>query len=310
MNILKKIPWFRLLRILGLILFVYILFTIDFPSAWQILKSASLSYILLALLFQLILLIIKAHRWFLLRKAQEEKVGWIINSARFFESYTIGVVTPGRIGEFIKAGHEKQKDEKFISIIRIFYERGFDLGLFALISGLFFIYFFADTLPHIGSLIALGGTLVLIFSFLLMCSKKIINLVFLLTEKIRKRKMNTENLNYSFSHTSFILLLSILTNISYFISAYFLAFAVKINDSFLNISGTVSITGIINLLPITIMGMGTREASFLYFLAEYPNSQVIAFSLLMFLIAQIGGALISLLLSQILFYINKKTSNG
>jgi len=306
----KKIPWFTLLRLFGILLFVYILTTIDFAQAWDVFKSAGLTYVLLALVFQVFLLIIKAFRWDLIRKTKAEKINRFLNAARFFESYAVGVVTPGRLGEFMKAGHEEKKTDKFNSIIKIFYERGFDLGVFVLISGLFFIYFFSSHIPLLGGLLILTGALLLVVTFLLMTNKKVIEFSLKWVQKIKKTDTDISHLNYSFAQSSMIFMLSIGSNIFYYLSGYFLALSVSINESLLNISGIISLTGIINLLPITVMGVGTREASFLYFLSEYPANQVIAFSLLMFLVAQIGGALVSLLLSQIIFITDKKQSNG
>jgi len=139
----KKIPWFQVLRLLGIGLFLYILFTIDFKAAWSVLKSSVINFILLGVLCQIILLLIKAHRWYLFRKNSDDMPIWITTSAQFFESYAIGVFTPGRVGEFMKAGHEKKKTDKISSFLKIVFERGFDLSIFFTFSGLFLFKFFS-----------------------------------------------------------------------------------------------------------------------------------------------------------------------
>ncbi len=59
----------------------------------------------------------------------------------FFESYALGVITPGRMGEVIKAGH-KVKDKSIVdSGMKIVVERGFDMGFFLLFAGLAFFVF-------------------------------------------------------------------------------------------------------------------------------------------------------------------------
>jgi len=297
----RKIPWFNLLRLLGFVLFIYIIITIDFSQAYNVLKSANISFVLFAIFFQLVLLLLKAHRWFLLKKSFSNQSSWILVSAQFLESYAIGVFTPGRLGEFIKAGHESQKADKFSSFIRIVFERGYDLSFFFMFSGAFFLYFFRS--DFIGWVILLLGFSLLIVSYLLMSFKYFGKLISKLQSKYLSKL--TDFNQYSPYQSFVIFIISVLSNISTFISSYFLALSVDINQSFVNISGVVSIAGIINLLPITIMGMGTREASFLYFFKNFPESNVIAFSFLMFLIVQLGGALIAFVFSRLLFLLKK-----
>jgi uncharacterized protein (TIRG00374 family) len=307
---LGKIPWFTFLRLSGVVLFVIILWKIDFNQSWQILKTAKTEFVLIAILSQVALLLLKSHRWFLIRRASEINIKWTINAARFLESYAIGVFTPGRLGEFVKAGHEKVKEDKFLSIIKIFYERGFDVGVFALISGLFFFYFFHDVSPLIGFGVITGGLFLLIVTYLLMTADFFRRAFFYIFSKVFRKISFSKDLVYEHSTSISIFALSILSNLSYFSTGYFLAVAVGINESFLDISGIISVTGMLNLLPITIMGMGTREVSFLYFLPGYTNDNIIAFSMLMFLIAQIGGAVIAFLMSQLLFFKGKNKING
>lgn len=309
MKSIRKLNGFVLLRLLGLVLFVYIISKIDFSESWEVFRNAQPFYVVLAILSQIVLLMVKAQRWYLIRKGKDT-ISWTVSSARFFESYTMGVLTPGRLGEFLKAGHEKNSCDRIYSIIKIFYERGFDLGVFASMSGLFFVYFFADQWPATGWIITFGGIVLLGVTFLLMTHIKFLSQIINLLARFTKITTQITKLTYTEKTGILIFILSVVSNISYFFTAYFLALAVNINETYVTISGIVSVTGILNLLPVTIMGMGTREASFLFFLPDYPSNQIIAFSLLMFLIAQIGGALISLILSRILFVKEKKYQHG
>ena len=53
------------------------------------------------------------------------------------------------------------------------------------------------------------------------------------------------------------------------------------------------------MLPITIMGLGTREGIFLLLFQPMTEAMILAFSGLVFLVAQIGGGIISLILGYI-----------
>ena len=70
----------------------------------------------------------------------------------------------------------------------------------------------------------------------------------------------------------------------------------------------VAIAGLLNMLPITIMGLGTREGTFLLLFKPLAEPLILAFSGLVFLVAQIGGGLVSLILGQ-LFLIAAKKNN-
>lgn len=79
--------------------------------------------------------------------------------------------------------------------------------------------------------------------------------------------------------------------------------------SLVEVSGGVAIAGLFNLLPITIMGLGTRELTFLYVFGPLTKNLVLAFSALMLTIAQIGGGILALILGQFFLYLNKKSLN-
>jgi hypothetical protein len=59
---------------------------------------------------------------------------------------------------------------------------------------------------------------------------------------------------------------------------------------------------VINTIPVTIMGLGTRDVTLLYVLRDIPKPQVLAFSGLILLVSQVGGGLIALVGGQIFLY--------
>ena len=303
-----KINWFLFLRFFGISLFVIVLFKIDLTQVWTCITKIEGKYFFIALLFQFILLISKGIRWHLLKQSHERS-GFLQNTAVFFESYAIGVATPGRVGEFTKIGYENGKQGKVASLLRIVSERGFDLGIFILIAGSALLFY-----PNleIGSFIAvlivtLAVVLILI-SFLLLSNNTFATFLNTLISKFifRKKPISLVTLSHSVPSSIFIFALSLVGSLCHFISCYFLAYGLSFSYGFIEVSGVVSIAGLLNLLPITIMGLGTREVIFLYFFNNIDSSIILAFSFLVFFVAQIGGGLIALLLSQLLMVIDKK----
>ncbi len=307
----KKVNAFLLLRLLGIVLVVFILSRTDMGAFWSYMKEVDATYFLLAVVFQLLLLLLKAVRWVLLNDYAWKKGVIAQRFGEFFESYAIGVITPGRLGELVKAGHAKTRPAILETAVKILVERGFDIGIFVGFAGL------AMTIPIIegmkvfwGWAVAAGGLLILVISMLIMLSPASLRLIERIFIAIRLLKPGV-SLSYRARTASNVWLiggLSILSNLSALLSAYFLALGTGVTLSFLWITGGVAFAGLLNMLPITVMGLGTREVTFLYLFSSFPRPQVLAFSGLVFLVAQVGGGVVSLVLGQLYLWKAKKKS--
>lgn len=298
----KKLSPFLLIRLLGIVLFIYILTTVDLYSMWKNLKGVKVDYLLYGILFQLTLLFLKAFRWHILNSGSSSKQRIIRSLGEFFESYAIGVITPGRVGEMVKAGHAREKNKIMETGIRVLVERGFDLGIFVLLAGIALSITFQEQAAWLVSIFfILTGGIILILAFVFMRSAKATLLIQQLINKIPFIKLKV---NLSFQKRTArvqlaVVLLSLASNFSYFISCYFLALGLLFDQGFLFISGAVAIAGLLNMLPVTVMGLGTREGTFLLLFKPMAEPLILAFSGLVFLVAQIGGGLISLILGQL-----------
>ena len=310
-NTNKKRKWFILFRLMGIIVFVVLLVKIDIQEVWSNLKKLEIIWFLLALLLQLIMLFLKGLRWNLLKGRDHLVNGFFFTLGTFLESYAMGVITPGRLGEVMKAGYEKNKNDTWYSIFKIVAERGFDVGIFVLIAGLSLNMY--RMLPiHKGFilLIILIGFTGVLFSFLLITTEDFNRWINAIVFRIHKGHKNeiTTKFNLTFIETSKVFILSVLSNTLTFVSCYFLAIGIGLDSSFLYTSGGIAVAGLLNLLPITVMGLGTRELSFLSLFHQYDPSLVMAFSFLVFLTLQIGGGLLALTFGQLFIFVGKKKS--
>jgi hypothetical protein len=310
----KKINWFKLLRLLGLVLFVFVLVRIDVNKAWEAIKTAKVKYLLVAIVFQLLVLLIKAVRWHLLNAQNNSKKAWIKSMGTFFESYAIGVITPGRLGELMKAGHENVRSNKIGSIFRIIAERGFDIGFFLLFAGISLYFFTHIQIANTYKIIIISASiLIILFAFIILLSKRFIKYLERIINNLRfiKKEFSIQITTYPPKKIASIFLLSLTSNLAYFVSCAFLAWSLAAPIGFFEVSGGVSIAGMFNMLPITIMGLGTREITFLYVFSGNPEGVILAFSFLVFLVAQIGGGLISMITGQfLLLRLKKLEDNG
>ncbi|MEN8223869.1 MAG: lysylphosphatidylglycerol synthase transmembrane domain-containing protein [Bacteroidota bacterium] len=309
----RKLSPFLLIRLLGIALFIFILTTVDLSSLWKNISEVKADFLIYGIFFQLLLLFLKAFRWHILNSGSKESNVLIRSLGEFFESYAIGVITPGRMGEMMKAGHAKEKNSMMEAGIRVLVERGFDLGIFVLIAGLsLMITFRENTAMLIGILVILAGVIILSLAVIFMRSASATAIIEKLVNRLPFMKLD---LQLSFRKRSplvqmAIIFLSVASNLSYFISCYFLALGLLFDHGFLFVSGAVAIAGLLNMLPVTVMGLGTREGTFLLLFKPLAEPLILAFSGLVFLVAQIGGGVVALILGQVFLNLSVKDDSG
>ena len=296
----KKNKWFTLLRIAGIIVFILVLVNADLAEVWSNIKTVSGIFLFISILFQVLLLLVKALRWQVL--IGRPKSQFYQSLGEFFESYAIGVITPGRLGELMKTGYHEKRAGIIASGIKVFVERGLDVGFFIIIAGAALLWSGLVNLPNIVAIsVFIFGWLVFIVSILLVGSNGMYNLMLRLYKKLHDvYSVLTKK------DTGVVVLLSLISNSAAFLSCYYLAVGINLDISLLGVSGGMAVAGLFNMLPVTVMGLGTRELTFLYVFQAFPESQVLALSALIFLVAQIGGGIIALILGQLFLFLAKK----
>lgn len=298
-----------ILRLAGIVLFVVVLARTDMGEMWMWLKNINGWWILMAFVFQVLLLLFKCIRWLWLNENRFAIPAIYQRFGEFLEAYAVGVITPGRMGELLKAGHAKGKANVVSSGLLVIAERGLDLSLFFLMAGLALGFGYLKTMGqatgYVLMLVALAG---IVLSYAILTFPGVVGLVELILKKIR---LISPGQSLTFIHRKgralgAFTVLSLVSNLSAFVSFYFIALAVSISLGFMSVSGSVALAGVINTIPVTIMGVGTRDVTLLYVLSEIPKSQVLAFSGLILLVSQIGGGIIALVSGQYFLYKAKR----
>jgi uncharacterized membrane protein YbhN (UPF0104 family) len=298
----KRFSLFFFIRLAGIVLFFVVLARTDLKELWHWISVVDPGLLVLSILFLLLGLVIKAWRWYILNEEGFSFSRLIRRSGEFFEAYAIGVTTPGRVGELMKAGHAGSRHGILGAGLRVIAERGTDLSIFIVIAG---IAMARHVLPGVGPawgwLTLFSGLAGALIAFLILVSPAVVNMAERLMRwlKLLKAEQPLEYFHRTNRYALGFLVLSVASNLSYFICCYFLANGVEIDLSLIGVSGGVATAGVVNTIPVTIMGLGTREITFLYVFQEFPRAQVMAFSGLVFLVAQVGGGVISLVLGQI-----------
>jgi uncharacterized protein (TIRG00374 family) len=304
----RRFNWFLIIRLSGIVLFLVVLSRTDLGELWGWMKQVDRTHLLMAVSFQFLLLLLKAFRWYILNEEGFYLKKLIRRSGEFFEGYAMGVITPGRMGELMKAGHAGSRSGILGAGLLVIAERGMDLSIYFVIAGIAISH---SVLPGVepfwGWIILTTGIAGMVLSLLILMSPLVVRIAAKILKTIRMlgKDKSLDFIHRDLKNTLFFFFLSLFSNLSYFVCCFFLATGVGMNLPVIDISGGLATAGVMNTIPVTVMGLGTREVTLLYVFQAFPLAQVMAFSGLVFLVAQIGGGLVSLLLGQALLWKGK-----
>ena len=285
--------YIKLIKITGLILLGYILFHLDYKIIVNIFREINYIYLIPYSLLFFTFISLKAFRWQQIQNSfsQNNKQSFLQSLYVTLDTLYLGFVTPGRAGDFLRVWLLKDlfNIPKKESIIAFFYDRFQDLFYMSAIAfiGTFFIFY--------DSTLQLTITLILIVMIVIFKYKiKIINFVLSKTQYSSSIETNKRfELN--------LIAINLLVYFLYFWQLYFVALALNIELQWHIIGMIAAISGIIALIPISVMGLGLRESSFIYLLGLYSISQeqAVVFSLAYYVIFYI-------ILVALLYVFNKQ----
>lgn len=296
----KALP--NIIKVLSTLAILYLLFTSidfnynDFKSVWQQLQPG---WLIAALPVVIVVLGIKSFRWRAIVQSEGFGFHWKKSLSAYLAAFSLGVVTPGRLGELLKVYNLRQEVHELnaISAFRtVVLDRLFDmffLALFGLAGILFFLKPFGEMGPTAALALSLAVSVALLFTgkFMLNFFEKRIfpenNLLKFLNGCI-------SGMTTRYSVGSWVI--SGIAYGVYFLGIQFLFWALEIKISFVETGFIISLIGLILLLPISVAGFGTREAGLVYLLSFYGISPEIAigFSLLQFVAFFVWGGLFGL----------------
>jgi uncharacterized protein (TIRG00374 family) len=297
--------WKWVIRLSGLIIFGIILFSINIPATVQILLGANLIVLILGLLLIVPQIFMRAWRWHLLMKMQNIEYPWKDAAIVYYAGLFIGTITPGRLGDFIKVQYLRDEGYTFgKSFLSVLLDRCYDLAALlsvGYISIIYFIQHFSEKIFIVSTILVLipvTGIILYVSGFI--PKDRVTNLILYLSP-VRYRAMLLKTLQDFFADFSLVqtrplinaFLITAATWILYYIMAYCFALALAIPLSFLYLVGCVSISAFITLLPVSISGIGTRDATFilLFGYAGISGESAVAYSMLILLMYVINGSL-------------------
>ena len=290
-------------RSIGLILFVIILSKLNLSEIIALLANINHFYFISALFLFFPLLVTKAMRWQLLMRAQDITYSLKDTAIMYAAGIYFGGITPGNIGDFIKVFYLKGDGYPFgKSFATVLLDRLFDLvSLFLLgyAGMLLFIAFFERAIIILSCIFV--GTVLLVIFFLYKKDFSMVILEYISFHLIPERYR--ENAKTVFSdlyngikilNTNQFVLATFITFFAwgiYFVMMYLFALSLGINIPFLYLATCVSISAVITLIPISISGIGTRDATLIILFSYLGLSKesAIAFSMMILFMYFVAG---------------------
>lgn len=265
----------------GILLFLLILLRTDFLSLLEIIKSIKISYIILASVLSFLMLLSQTWGWNYLKKKQNISYAVKDSFLMYGAGVYIGLLTPGRLGEITKALYLKKDGHSMgKSLVSVIVDRIFDFGFlfcFAFFGSIFFLNLFQK---QILILIISLGAFIALFIFLLKIglikfALKKFFYIFIPQKYQKSWKINFQDFIdgirvYKLSHYVISFFITSLSWIIYYIQIYILAKGIGIATvPFLYLAISVTVAGFITLIPVSISGIGTRDATLILLLAPF-----------------------------------------
>jgi uncharacterized protein (TIRG00374 family) len=286
-------------KFIGIILILVVIRYVDIAKVVSLIAHLKLGWLIAALPIHLIITLIKSYRWQKILFKQRITYKLKVLFAIYLVSFTFGLISPGRLGDFVKVLYLKQDGYPFSkSVFSSLMDRIYDVVFLLLIGFLSLLAFISlfryQTGVLLGCLFLIGGLILVIYwqrKYLEKFLRRVFDEKYILWLKtfISELKLETKQLD-----RANIILCSMLTLIAwsiYFLQGYMISRSLDVNISFVSVVACMSIASILNLLPISILGIGTRDVVFISIFAilSINYEQAVAFSTLFLLFFVFNG---------------------
>jgi uncharacterized protein (TIRG00374 family) len=285
------------LPFIGLAIFFYIVRGVGLGQIADAFRQAEPLKLLVFPVFMVVIILLRGFRWqYLLRMIGINYSLWK-SSAVWSVGFFAAAVTPGKVGDAIRAYYVTRETGRNFgeTFLTVFIDRLMDLVVVMLI-GIVTTFLFSFYYIQISSIWLIVLTTIGMFALLYLVMnravmKKLIKPIFrALTPKKHQEKLS---INFNSFYNSLGLyvkqwrgtLATFLLTVVYwgmvFVLAYYVAVVLNIRISFAYLFIIMPMVTLVELVPISVSGLGTREATVIYFFSVIglTSAQAVSFSI-------------------------------
>lgn len=308
-----RLKW--VLRLIGPVIIVVILFHLDLKDVWQSIIALNPFYLLLAVIFQLASYVLKSVRWQVLISLYQD--------LSFFDVFEANVhgnlyatFTPAKIGEGFKAALIKNSKLTYPQIFfSIVVDRMLDVMTIALAGyiGLIFLREALSLNAYVLPAVTIGLLAAAALSYYISrFTKKSGRFEHAGRESGMKKWLYDNLISIMNNILAFsgnrrvnrarVISVNIILYLFYFMGLYFMVLSLGLEIPFTFIVLSFSVVALLGILPITVSGIGTRDVSLIFFFSilGIAAEKAIAVSLLNLVFMDYGIILLCLALVTII----------
>lgn len=304
----------RYFGLIGIAILAYVLYSLDLTKVVDIILQLNPAIFLLAVLLETIGIFLKGYKYKLVVEAHGKSIPLLESTKYFLIGFFLGMVTPGRIGDIARAFYANKSIQNIgKSLSTVVIDRAIDLAI-VIALGLVAVLFFSivlgmETIPlGIIALAAAAFCILLFFVLKKNIAKFFLKPVFnaLIPEKFKEQARTGYKEFYSAigkakesrrelsSAAAIGILIWANTVVVIFLYLSSLGIHVPFFFAFL----LMPLLTLVEMLPISFSGLGTREVASIFLLGIYGISatQAVAFSILLFTVGYAMNAFIGFIL--------------
>ena len=300
----------KFLPLIGIVIFVYIVYNLDIEKIIVVFLSINPIFIICSLTLTIPRLIIRNTAWQIIQKEQKITISFFQSLKIFLIGYFYGSITPGYIGQLMRVPYMKEKTgapygKLFANSLMETIIHTLSLYGMMLIGALFVM----GVLPELLYISGIWVVLLAIILFYFVKRERGEKLFRLLIQYLIPKRLKT-NL-YRFVDTFYTdfpeikklllpLILGIFTWIIIFSQEYIIVLALGIDIPYLYFLLLFPIANVVGFIPITFAGLGTRELTAIFLFSTLfgvGEEEVFVFTILGFVITDIFTGFIGFILS-------------
>jgi len=263
-------------RAIGLVLFAFILLRIDLKEALATLKQVNLWFVLLSIGIQLVALVVATTRWQVILRRLNIHLPFHRSFIHQLIGTSAALLTPGQLGEFVKiAYHRREGFPAAESALSVVLDRLCDL--FVLLAFGFLALVVLIGIPPVWVAAILAAFAALAVGVIVFLRKKqnishwLASLFVRMSPKSYKEavRQNAERLaervtGFDRQFIATILGISLGNYALLLMRVYAIILAVHIVMPFWYFTMAVPLLRLVGLLPISVLGIGTRDVTSIY----------------------------------------------
>ena len=305
----------KILPLFGIIVFVLILWNLDLSRVFQSFADLNAYFLLMALALQVPIITLKALKWKILIRSYSVDFPMVRAVTSWLVGFSIGIMTPGRMGDLARAYYLKGRLPLGKSLTTVIADRIIDVLVLISFSALGVIIFVSLYATGMGyglflpllSLLFIG----LVTGIYVMTRKGIMMRVLrpfyrrFIPERYGKEVSKVFHDFYGglgdMKKRGGLVIASVcicaVTWVLGFVQVYVLSLSMDIDLSLVFIVSIIPIITLLDALPISFSGIGTRDAAMIFFFGfiSLTSESAVSFSLLILLFNYIISAAFGLL---------------